>query len=182
MLIKRLRMIWRTAPAPDVECRRVFFRRRRSQEFLLAELSANAFARSHAAPCLRSSRPLRHSVVAVTKAGCCYFMRAAVSSATAVVMSRPQIELVMNLKTAKALSLTIPPGVLAAAAGYLGKCRQCDDVQAQLRLHPRHRAGRGHRSRAPSHGGPPVGSGQDRCGAHSALALRRARHKRSSKG
>jgi hypothetical protein len=67
MLIKRLRMIWRTAPAPDVECRRVFFRRRRSQEFLHAELSANAFARSHAAPCLRSSRLLRHSVLLVAE-------------------------------------------------------------------------------------------------------------------
>jgi hypothetical protein len=62
MLIKQLLMMWWTASAPGIECRRVIIviRRRRSQELLHAELSANAFARSPAAQCLL--------VIATTKA------------------------------------------------------------------------------------------------------------------
>src|SRR6516162_7365603 len=62
------------------------------------------------------------------------------------------------------------------AAHGRGEQRDQRDVlrKAQLRFHPRHRAGRGHHSQRPRHGGASVGSGQDGPG------IRRLRQGQSS--
>ena len=58
-------------------------------------------------------------------------------------------------------------GRLHAAPGRAGERHQRDALrQAQLQLHPRHRAGRGHRPRATRHGGQSVGSGEDGSRVH----------------
>ena len=58
-------------------------------------------------------------------------------------------------------------GRLHAAPGQSGERDQRDALrQAQLQFHPRHRAGRGHRPRAPRHGGQSIGSGQDGSRVH----------------
>src|SRR5262249_15672902 len=58
------------------------------------------------------------------------------------------------------------PGRLHAIPDYVGKRRQRNDAQAQLRFDPRSRAGREHQSCALCHGSAPVGSSQDGCGVH----------------
>ena len=58
-------------------------------------------------------------------------------------------------------------GRLHAPSHHVGERYQRDALrQAQLQFHPRYRADREHRSRALGHGGPSVGSGQDRCRIH----------------